>query len=143
MASTKAQKKCEIWIVDNWLPKKYRQKFCEKRVCMQNRGEFKFDAVSEDGEIIANISTATARTHRGSVASGKKSKIRADCLMLSLVNTKDKLLVLTEPCMYELANKEQKEGRLPLYIEIQLVDLPEKLKVELLQARTVASKENR
>jgi len=74
---------------------------------MPGRGNFAFDAVSEDKKIIGNVSTASAFTHRGSVASGKKSKLRADCLMLALVTAKTKLMLLTESDMAEFALKEQ------------------------------------
>lgn len=110
---------------------------------MQGRGNFKFDAVSDNKEIIGNVSTASALTYRGSVASGKKSKLRADCLMLALVSAKTKLMLLTEADMAGFASKEQKEGRLPLDIQICHVELPEKLKIQLSEARDTASKEVR
>lgn len=110
---------------------------------MQGRGYFKFDAVSENKEIIGNVSTASARTHGGGIASGKKSKLRADCLMLALVSAKTKLMLLTESDMKEFASKEQEEGRLPLEIQIYHVELPEELKIQLSEARDTASKEVR
>ena len=143
MASTHVQKKCEQWIIDHWLPDHFHEEFKNKRLRMQGRGEFEFDAVSGDKLIVGNISTATAFTYRGAVASGKKSKIRADCLMLSLVSANRMLLLLTEPCMYEFSLKEQEAGRLPLDIEICHVELPLDLKAELSAARNVASKEVR
>ncbi len=143
MASSRVQKQCEVWIVENWLPSQFGQQFFERRMQMQDRGFFEFDAVSEDEKIVGNVSTATAYTHRGAVASGKKSKIRADCLMLSLVQAEHKLLLLTEPCMTELSQKEQAQGRLPLDIEVVHVDLPRELKQALHSARITASKEVR
>ena len=143
MASTHGQKKCEQWIINHWLPERYHVKFENKRLKMQGRGEFEFDAVCKDEAIVGNISTATATTYRGYIASGKKSKIRADCLMLSLVSAKKKLLILTESCMYEFALKEQEAGRLPLDVEIYCAELPCELKVELAADREIASKEVR
>jgi hypothetical protein len=143
MASTGVQKKCEQWIINHWLPERYHVEFASKRLKMQDRGEFEFDAVCKDETIVCNISTATATTYRGDIASGKKSKMRADCLMLSLVSVKKKLLILTESCMYEFTLKEQEAGRLPLDVEIYHAELPSELKVELAAARMVASKEVR
>ncbi|MDE0156971.1 MAG: hypothetical protein OXI88_07360 [Gammaproteobacteria bacterium] len=143
MASTHVQKQCESWIVNHWLPEKYGCVFSEEKMKMQGRGNFKFDAVSDNKEIIGNVSTASALTYRGSVASGKKSKLRADCLMLALVSAKTKLMLLTEADMAGFASKEQKEGRLPLDIQICHVELPEKLKIQLSEARDTASKEVR
>ena len=119
MASTRVQKQCELWIVNNWLPEKYGCAFSEEKIQMQGRGKFEFDAVSENKEIIGNVSTASAYTHRGSIASGKKSKLRADCLMLALVTAKIKLMLLTKSDMADFALKEQNEGRLPLDIQIR------------------------
>ena len=85
MASSHVQSECEKWITESWLPEQFGVEFERQRVRMQNRGHFEFDAVSPDKKIIGNISTASALTHRGSVGSGKKSKLRADCLMLALV----------------------------------------------------------
>lgn len=143
MASSHIQKKCEAWIVTSWLPNKYGRPFAARQLKMQGRGHFEFDAVSEDGAIVGNVSTATSTTYRGSVASGKKSKVRADCLMLSLVQARTKLLILTEPCMAEFCTREQQQGRLPLDIQIIHVELPSNLKAELLGARAIASKEVR
>lgn len=143
MASTHVQKSCELWIVNHWLPEKYGCAFRSKRLLMQGRGKFEFDAVSEDSTIVGNVSTASAFTHRGSIASGKKSKLRADCLMLALVSATKKLMLLTEADMAEFAFNEQKDGRLPLEIEICHVELPEDLKAQLSEARDVASKEVR
>lgn len=143
MASSKVQMKCEKWIVNNWLKAKFKQSFSKKKLTMQGRGVFEFDAVSEDDSIIANISTATAQTHNGKAASGKKSKLRADCLMLNLAKANTKLLILTEACLFKLAIVEQEEGRLPLNIKIFHSDLPQDLKIELIEARNIASNEVR
>ncbi len=99
--------------------------------------------MSNNKEIIGNVSTASAFTHRGGIASGKKSKLRADCLMLALVSAKTKLMLLTEPDMTDFALKEQNEGRLPLDVEICHVELPQELKDQLKKAKDVASKEVR
>jgi hypothetical protein len=143
MASSEVQAKCEAWIVTVWLREKYQRSFSKQRLLMQQRGYFEFDAVSDDQTIVGNISTATATTHLGKVAAGKKSKIRADCLMLSLVDAPTKLLLLTESCMADLCEREQAEGRLPLDISIQHVELRSDLAQELRVAREVASQEVR
>ena len=143
MASTKIQKKCELWIVDNWLPERYDDQFSEQRIQLQGRKYFEFDAVNLDQSIVGNVSTATAYTYSGNLASGKKSKIRADCLMLSLVEAQRKLLILTEKCMYKFSLSEQASGRLPLDIEILHAELPDTLISQLVAAREKASREVR
>lgn len=143
MASSHVQKQCEIWIVRHWLPKKLGVMFSTRKLQLQGRKYFEFDAVSAEANVVANISTASAYTHRGAVSAGSRSKIRADCLMLSLVNAERRMLLLTELSMFQLSSKEQLAGRLPLDIEIVLVELPSEMRVELEQARGVASKEVR
>lgn len=143
MATTHVQKECELWIANHWLPDNHGHKFSEQRIQMQNRGFFDFDVVSQDGTIIGNISTATARTYRGQIASGKKSKLRADCLMLSLVKAQIKLMLLTEECMYHFAIHEQQNGRLPLDVQVVHVSLPDELGLRLAAARKTASEEVR
>jgi hypothetical protein len=143
MSSSHVQMECEKWIVEAWLPEKYGIPFQKKKLTLQGRGKFEFDAVSADEKIIGNISTALALTYRGQVGSGKKSKLRADCLMLSLGSAERKLMILTESCMHRMALNEQIEGRLPLDIEFLLVELPSSLKGRLCVSRDKASKEVR
>jgi len=143
MASSHVQIKCERWIVDTWLPKECGLNFSKQKLKMQGKGLFEFDAVSQDKKIVSNISTTPSCTHTGAIASGKKSKLRADCLMLALVNAGRKLMVLTEKSMHDFAIKEQQEGRLPLDIEICHAKLPELLRNELSNAQNVASLEVR
>jgi hypothetical protein len=143
MSSSHVQNECEKWIIDSWLPDKYGVSFEKRRMRMQGRGLFEFDAISTDERIIACISTAPAFTYRGTVASGKKSKLRADCLMLALGTAVRRLMVLTDRSMHKLALKEQSEGRLPLDIEFCAVELPDNLKQRLTESQTVASLEVR
>lgn len=143
MASSHVQRECEEWIVQHWLPQQYGVAFAKRKLQMQARGHFEFDAVSVDDRIVANISTATAVTHRNRIAAGKKSKIRADCLMLALVEAQRRVLVLTEPCMFDLTSAEQMNGRLPLNIEIVRAELSPDLSQKLRVARGVASEEVR
>jgi hypothetical protein len=91
MASSHVQNACEKWIIESWLPQKFGVTFEKQRLIMQDRGHFEFDAVSPDKKIIGNISTASAFTHRGSLGSGKRSKLRADCLMLAFSKAERKL----------------------------------------------------
>lgn len=143
MSSSQVQMECERWIVQAWLPDRFGVPFEKQRMTMQGRGQFEFDAVSSDKRIIANISTAPAFTYRGTVASGKKSKLRADCLMLALGSAERKIMLLTESCMHVMALREQSEGRLPLDIEFCLVELPDYLRQRLIVSRDKASREVR
>jgi len=80
MADTTSQVKAQKWIVTKFLPKRYKQNFEEKKITLTWGGQFKFDAVSENVRIIANISTSSAKTAKGRPAYGKFDKIMRDTL---------------------------------------------------------------
>ncbi len=134
MSSTLVLIECKKWIIESWLPKKYGMSFKKQKLTMQGRGIFEFEAVSTDKQIICKISAETAVAGRRIMASGKKTKLRADCLMLALASAEKKLLILTETSMHDLALREQTAGRLPLDIKITLVRLPADLKQKLAAA---------
>jgi len=142
MANTKVQVKVERWIVTEYLPMQFNQQFKEKSTDLIWGGKFKFDAVSEDGKIIANISTGTARTAQGKQASGKFQKIKSDTLyLLHAKNTTKRLQIFTEKDMREHFIREKESGRFPPEVDLIHVELPDSLKQELQNARRLASKE--
>ena len=95
------------------MPKRYGQPFRQKNLDLRSKGQFKFDAVSDDGEIVAVTSTSGGMTAGGKMATAKLQKIRSDVywfLMLEQQGEK-KLLVFTDDSMIDLI-KEKKKGRL-------------------------------
>lgn len=141
MANTKVQLKAEKWIVAEYLPKQFNQCFKKKQIELKWGGKFEFDAVSEDGMIIANISTSNARTVKGKPASGKFHKIKGDTLYLLHTNTTKRLQIFTEKDMQEHFISEKKSGRFPPEVDLIHVELPEFLKQELQNAKHFASQE--
>lgn len=144
MADTSVQRKVEYWIRDEWMPKKFGQRFYQRSLRLSSGGYFDFDAVSEDHKIVALISTSGAKTDRGKHASGKLLKIRSDMFFLVLVpnvNVERRIVVLTETDMVELLKREFENGRVPKSIEFVHAEIPEKLYENLRIAKVVASKE--
>jgi hypothetical protein len=142
MANTKAQIKAQQWIIEEYLSKRFSQRFEEKQTTLEWGGKFKFDAVSEDSEIVANISTSSAKTASGKQAIGKRQKIKADTLyLLHASNANRRLQLFTEKDMLEYFTKEKESGRFPPEVELVFVKLPDKLNQEVQKARQVASKE--
>jgi len=141
MANTKVQVKAEQWIVTEYLPKQFNQCFEKKRIELTWGGKFEFDAVSEDGKIIANISTSSARTAKGKQAIGKFHKIKGDTLYLLHANATKRLQIFTEKDMQEHFMRDKKSGRFPPEVDLIHVELPEILKQELQSARRLASQE--
>jgi hypothetical protein len=143
MANTNAQLGAEKWIRKEHLPNLYGQEFTKRNMILKTRGEFAFDAVSEDGNIIATISTSSAEIARGRIASSKLNKRRSDALffyMLPKMPTKE-LFVCTEQSMADLIKSEIGNGRFPTEFEIIQVGLPQELAEKVAESRRVAARE--
>jgi hypothetical protein len=142
MADTRVQLEVEDWVRENWMSEHFGRQFFRGRLKLSAGGVFDFDAVSDDKLIAACISTSSAKTSAGKYAVGKMMKLRSDMLFLLMTEGLERrLLVLTEECMYENCKKERDGGRLPKEIEFHLAVIPEELRLRLVSARSLASKE--
>ncbi len=141
MANSTAQLVAESWVRDVWLTKKYGQPFWKKRLRLIAGGEFEFDAVSDDNSTIVNISTSNAITAGQKYPAGKVQKLRSDIFFMMMATGKRKLLVLTEQDMFELCQKEKRNGRIPAEIDFVYAELPKAITTLLIKAKTMASKE--
>ena len=141
MADTRCQIECEAWVRDVWLTHHLKQSFSERNIPLQSGGNFKFDAVSEDGTIVASISTSRAAMSGGKKGVGKLMKIRSDMLFHLLALAPRHVMVFTESCMYESVVAEKRRGRVPSQIELIRVELPPELSVRLAASRDRSSKE--
>jgi hypothetical protein len=89
-------------------------------------GSFKFDAVSEDGTVLACLSTAR------NLKAGQKHKLMRDATFMWLVpGVKRRILAVANSFVAVALGIELKRGRLPPATEIEVVALPEVLLVEL------------
>lgn len=143
MAKSKTNEEVEVWIAENWLPEHIGKNlsFSKIKLPLTPGGEFEFDAVSNDAQIIANISTSALKTASGNSGSGKVQKIRSDIYFLLLARAARKLMVLSEQDMYDWWIKEKERGRVPAEIELVLVGIPEELDSALRTSRQQASQE--
>ena len=142
MADTSAQKRATAWIRNNWLKDKFGKLFEKKKYRLATGSEVEFSAVSQDGDIIAFISTSTPLVPKGSVGKGKLSKVRADALFLSMVDGDlERLLIYTDQEMVNLVVGEYRAGRLPRNITVLHAPLPETLQLEVSASRRKASEE--
>ncbi|MGD0266866.1 MAG: hypothetical protein ABSD47_18215 [Candidatus Methylomirabilota bacterium] len=123
------------------MPEHFGSKFHRERLPLRSGGVFDFDAVSEDGDIVATISTSGSKTAAGKHAVGKLLKLRSDMLFLLLVEAKRKVVVLTEKDMLEQCEKERKGGRVPQEIEFVCATIPNELRLRLAKAKSQASAE--
>jgi hypothetical protein len=141
MADTRTQRLVETWIRDSWLPATFSQGFSKRRVRLIPGGHFEFDAVSEDGRVIATISTSASRTRSGRAGHGKFNKIRSDVLFLTLVRARRRVVVLTEPDMFAACQSQKTAGRLPRNVEFLHARIPKDLAARLRRARRKSSRE--
>jgi|SRR5579859_624351 len=141
MADTRVQLEVEDWVRKNWMPTAYGKKFRRERLKLRSGGMFDFDAVCEDDEIIATISTSSALTSGGRHGVGKMMKLRSDMLFLVMAAAERRIVVLTEPDMYQRCLAEAKSGRVPPEIEFALAEIPDDLRSKLSKAKDESSKE--
>lgn len=126
MADTRWQVEYEDWVRREWMPTVFGQSFTFERVSLSSGGVFDFDAVSVDKTIIGSISTAQSGKH------GKALKnLRSDMLFLLLSNASRKLIILCEPDMHALCQRERDGGRVPKEIEFFHAPLPDGLALRL------------
>lgn len=130
MATNATERDVKAWIRDTLLPKSYKTSFAQKKHALSPGGRFEFDAVSEDGSIVACVSTAAYAAESKSGA-GKMETIRSDAFFLMLADAVKKLLVFTEPDMYAVWQKEQTSGRMPTDIRLIRAELPGALRRRL------------
>lgn len=141
MADTRVQIEVEDWVRRNWLSRKYGQEFHRERVALEWGGVFDFDAVTSDQSIIAAISTSAGKTASGRLAVGQLMKMRSDVLFLLHAKTQRRVMVFTEPDMFQVAQQEREAGRLPDSVEFTRAEIPLELEIRLREARKKASEE--
>ena len=143
MADTSVQHKAEAWVIEHGLPKLFPEiSFAGRKLKLTWGGSFAFDAVSNDGAIVAAISTSAARTATGKLATAKFQKLKTDALYLLHLETDARcVMVFTEESMYEYFKKAVVAGRFPPTIELLHVPLPADLHAQVLASREVASNE--
>ena len=143
MVDTKAQNEAEKWIREVYLPKKYGQSFRQKNLELQSRAQAKFAAVSEDGEIVAAISTCVGFTSGGRKNENELNKTRTDALRFLMLDyiPKERLMIFTEQSMIDLVKDEKKRDRFPKELKIVKVKLPPDLAERVEEAQRIASEE--
>ncbi len=137
MATKNAHTEAVQWIIEVFLPKQYGQSFGPKNLLLQSRGSASFDAVSNDEEIVAMISTSTGLRANGKVEADALMKVRSDALkILWLEHTPAKrFIILTNPSMSRVIREEIKKGHFPKEMEIVRVKLPAALEASLAESR--------
>ena len=86
MADTSYLKMVVEDYVRETLAKKFGSRFRSRVLTLQTGGHHEFDAVSEDGQIVAAIKSASGKTSGGKNPSGKVQGVEAELYYLTLVS---------------------------------------------------------
>lgn len=122
------------------LGREYEVPFIPRTMTLTTGGTHEFDAVSEDGQIVAAIKSASGKTARGKNPSGKIKDSLAELYFLSLVQAGSRLLVLTNPEFHSILSREL-QRRLAPGLELKLVSLPDQIQKEVERIQSLASRE--
>lgn len=105
-------------------------------------GNFCFDAVSKNENIIVNISTSSLKTKSSKIGNGKIQKILKDTLyLMGIEKESKKYLLFTERCMFNHFEIMKKDGRFPSDINFLYEKLPNFLAAKLKKSKNIASNE--
>jgi hypothetical protein len=113
----------ENW-VRNWLQGQFPGHiFSKQYITLTSGGRHEFDAVSEDGNIIAGIKSSSHKTSGGNLPSGKFAVLYQELYFLSLVNAPTKLLILTNQELF-IDFVKRSEAKVAEGIQIRYCQLP-------------------
>lgn len=103
-------------------------------------GTHEFDAVSDDGSIVASIKSLSGKTSGGKRPAGKYASCLAELYFLTLVEAPRRMLVLTTPDLHTMFVRYM-QGRLHPRLEIELIVVSPEIQAEIDRIKDVASGE--
>ena len=142
MANTKYLKTEVEEFVRCELQRRYGKIFTSRFLQLITGGQHEFDAVSDDGAIVASIKASSGLTSGGRLPSGKFNANIAELYFLTLVEAEQRLLVLTSPEFHELLQRKLK-NRVAPGLSLICVPLPEVIQREVDAVVLQASREMR
>lgn len=140
MADTRYLKRTVEEYVRTQLAGEFSAPFRARVLQLVTGGTHEFDAVSEDGKVVAGIKAASGKTLGGCTPVGKIKSAIAELYFLSLVSAPRRILILTDPEFYRIL-LNRLEGRLAEGLEVKLVQLPPEIEREVAKVRRDASRE--
>jgi hypothetical protein len=97
--------------------------FSARFLPLRSGGQHEFDAVSDDGYVIASIKSASGLTAGGRRPAGKVKDCTAELYFLSLVDAPTRMLILTTPSFYDIFIKDMR-GKVAEGITVECIPLP-------------------
>ncbi len=129
----------EPW-VRNRLAERYGQAFAARVLRLAPGGTHEFDAVSQDGRVVASIKASSGLTSGGNHPTGKVATCLNEVYYLTLVAAEERLLVLTNPDFHAIFTRTT-AGQIAAGIMVELFALPENMQRTVDGVTQLASKE--
>ena len=127
--------------VRDWLGRKFGKVFARRDLPLAGcEGEQSFDAVSEDGKVVACIRFSSGLTSGGKFPTGKRDAALRDLYFLLLANAERKLLVLTDKEFFKLFS-DRRRFKIHSSIDILHCELPTELEKIVKSIRRKATEE--
>lgn len=139
------KKEVEPW-VRNWLSNQFPGHIFESRVLPLTRitwdspGNHEFDAVSEDGRIVASIKGHSWKTRTGNLPMAKYASLYQELYFLSLAEADKRFLILTNKELFD-DFRNRSRGKIADGIELIFCLLPEYLRLRMKKIIDQASRE--
>ncbi|HEV2738710.1 MAG TPA: hypothetical protein VGU66_09040 [Candidatus Elarobacter sp.] len=122
------------------LQRLHGQPFLSRTLRLPTGGTHEFDAVSDDGSIVASIKSLSGKTSGGKRPAGKYAACLAELYFLTLVDAPVRMLVLTTPSLHTMFVRYM-EGRLHPGVKIELIVVSPEIQGQIDRIRDVASDE--
>ncbi len=129
----------EPW-VRNELRNRYGRQFDARCLTLSSGGTHEFDAVSDDGNVVASIKANSGLTSGGNYPTGKVATCLNEVYYLTLVDARTRLLILTNSEFHEIFQRAT-AGKIAPGIDVVLVPLPREMQGTVDEVTRLASQE--
>lgn len=122
------------------LAAEFGQPFSDRFLPLRTGGKHEFDAVSDDGLVVASVKSASGLTAGGNMPSGKIKDCLAELHYLSLVEAPVRRLGLTTPSFFAIFTAATVDA-VAEGVEIVCVPLPADMQLKVDEVVRIASQE--
>ncbi|GAB6876131.1 hypothetical protein [Thermaerobacter litoralis] len=140
MANTLYLKRVVEDVVRQHLAQQFGVPFKSRVLKLVAGGTHEFDAVSDDGRVVASIKSASGKTSGGKKPAGKINAAVAELYYLTLIDAPIRILVLTSEEFFGIMEKHLR-GRLAPGISLMYVPLPNDVRQRMTEIQALASQE--
>ena len=139
MANTATLQGAIEWVRED-LARRHGTPFAKATVSLRSGGSRTFNAVADDGSVVATITNSSGETSGGKKPTGKIRGAITELYFLSLVDAQRRMLVSTNRSFLGFLEREL-EGALIDGLTLQHVELPDEFAAAVQRVSEVASQE--